>query len=108
MISCVMLSLGNEFFCFFSHDCSLQSACNHKLQGIKDELKYIDKSLKQNAPEHNKVLCFSIPPYQPRDFVILRNDSHEKRSINCANRSNNSHPLWIRLRIKSSGVSAAR
>lgn len=30
------------------------SACNHKLQGIKDELKHIDKSLKQNAPEHNK------------------------------------------------------
>ncbi len=107
MISCVMLSLGIEFFCFFSHVCSLQSACNHKLQGIKDELKHIDKSLKQDAPEHNKVLCF-FQPYQPRDSVIRRNDSHEKRSINCANRSNNSHPLWMRLRIKSSAVSAAR
>ncbi|KAH9991916.1 cohesin complex subunit psm1 [Russula vinacea] len=30
------------------------SACNLKLQGIKDELKHIEKSLKQNAPEHNK------------------------------------------------------
>ncbi|KAH9959956.1 cohesin complex subunit psm1 [Russula dissimulans] len=30
------------------------SACNHKLQGIKDELKHIDRSLKQNAPEYDK------------------------------------------------------
>ncbi|KAI0247997.1 cohesin complex subunit psm1 [Lactifluus subvellereus] len=30
------------------------SACNHKLQGIKDELKHIDRSLRQNAPEYNK------------------------------------------------------
>ena len=42
--------------CSFSHLWSFQSACNHKLQGIKDELKHIDKSLKQNAPEHNKVV----------------------------------------------------
>ncbi|KAH9976926.1 cohesin complex subunit psm1, partial [Russula compacta] len=30
------------------------SGCNHKLRGIKDELKHIDRSLKQNAPEYNK------------------------------------------------------
>lgn len=35
-----------------------QSACNHKLQGIKDELKHIDRSLRQNSPEYNKVLRF--------------------------------------------------
>jgi structural maintenance of chromosome 1 len=51
----VVLSLGIVFV-VHSHLLSLQSACNHKLQGVKDELKHIDKSLKQNAPEHNKVL----------------------------------------------------
>ncbi|KAI0297775.1 cohesin complex subunit psm1 [Multifurca ochricompacta] len=30
------------------------SACNHKLQGIKDELKHIDRSLRQQAPELDK------------------------------------------------------
>ncbi|KAI0290144.1 hypothetical protein BC826DRAFT_1106624 [Russula brevipes] len=30
------------------------SACNHKLQGIKDELRHIDRSLRQNAPEFDK------------------------------------------------------
>jgi structural maintenance of chromosome 1 len=48
--------VGDCICCSLSHLWSLQSACNHKLQGIKDELKHIDKSLKQNAPEHNKVL----------------------------------------------------
>lgn len=48
--------VGDCICCSFSHPWSLQSACNHKLQGIKDELKHIDRSLKQNAPEHNKVL----------------------------------------------------
>ena len=47
-------------YCSFPHVQSFQSACNHKLQGIKDELKHMDKSLKQNAPEHNKVLNFRI------------------------------------------------
>ncbi|KAI9511038.1 RecF/RecN/SMC [Russula earlei] len=30
------------------------SSCSHRLQGIKDELKYIDRSLRQNAPEYKK------------------------------------------------------
>ena len=62
MISCVVLSLKTAFV-VQSHLRSLQSACNHKLQGIKDELKHIDKSLKQNAPEHNKVLWFQDLPF---------------------------------------------
>jgi structural maintenance of chromosome 1 len=49
-------AVGDCTYCSFSHLRSLQSACNHKLQGIKDELKHIDKSLKQNTPEHSKVL----------------------------------------------------
>lgn len=48
--------VGDCIYYSFSHLWSLQSACNHKLQGIKDELRHIDKSVKQNAPEHNKVL----------------------------------------------------
>lgn len=40
---------------------ALQSACNHKLQGIKDELKHIDRSLRQNAPEYDKVRCLQDP-----------------------------------------------
>jgi structural maintenance of chromosome 1 len=53
---CVLLSKTCPFL---SH--ALQSACNHKLRGIKDELKHIDRSLKQNAPEYNKVLFCRIP-----------------------------------------------
>ena len=53
-------AIGDCIRCSFSHLWSFQSACNHKLQGIKDELKHIDKSLKQNAPEHTKVLSFRI------------------------------------------------
>jgi len=94
--------------CLFSHLWSLQSACNHKLQGIKDELKHIDKSLKQDAPEHDKVLFLSAHLHQPRDLLIPDDDSHEKPSISYANRSNTSRPLWTRPRTKFSAVSVAR
>jgi hypothetical protein len=36
----------------------VQSACNLKLQGIKDELKHIDRSLRQISPEYKKVLLY--------------------------------------------------
>jgi hypothetical protein len=53
---CLLLSKTRPFL---SH--TLQSACNHKLLGIKDELKHIDRSLKQNAPEYDKVLFLQNP-----------------------------------------------
>ena len=35
---------------------AVQSACNLKLRGVKDELKHVDRSLRQISPEYKQVL----------------------------------------------------
>jgi hypothetical protein len=63
---------------FLSH--ALQSASNHKLQGIKDELKHIDRSLRQNAPEYDKVRCLQDPRLRCRVTCFLVTITGTKRA----------------------------
>ena len=70
---------------------SYQSACNHKLQGIKDELKHIDRSLRQISPEYKKVLLLFLKLLHIHRLYILFH-RHEMRSISSTRRSNASHP----------------
>ena len=70
---------------------SYQSACNHKLQGIKDELKHIDRSLRQISPEYKKVLLLFLKLSHIHELDIFLH-RHETRSISSTRRSNASRP----------------